>query len=482
MSLSSAINSARSGLQVTSLRAETVATNVANAATPGYVRRSVSVSETIAGQQTTGVTSNGIIRAGNEILSGERRELSSDLSQSNVLSSAWASLSTSLGDTSDGPGLFNSISDFESAMTVAATSPESTSAAASLLNTANGVTKQFNDLSTAAVDMRRAADGEIASGVDTVNAALLQIQELNADIASVDPKSSQAAVIRDERGRVLDQISEYMSIQTYPRESGTIDVLTTEGVYLVAGRARQIEFTPSAAFNPDQTLAGGQLSGITVDDVDLTPGSASFGAVSSGMFGALFQLRDDDVPQFSAQLDAVADDLITRLADDSIDPTKLPGEFGLFVDPSPADGVGVAGRIAVNAAVDPSQGGELSRLRDGLGAVAAGPEGNATILNAMLAAVTAVDTVNNGSIIGSYSSSELAAHISSLTGQTRIGHESINSSITSQHEALLEAELSETGVNIDVQMQDLLLVEQAYAANARVIEVASQMINRLMEL
>ncbi|MGH1422075.1 MAG: flagellar hook-associated protein FlgK [Hyphomonas sp.] len=482
MSLSSAINSARSGLQVSSQRAETVATNVANAATPGYVRRSVSVSETIAGQQTTGVTSNGIVRAGNEVISGERRELSSDLSQSNVLSSAWASLSTSIGDTSDGAGLFQSIADFESAITVAAATPESTSAAANLLSTATGLTQQLNSLSTVAIDMRREADREIATGVETVNTALRQIQELNSDLAAVNPTSEQASVIRDERGRVLDQISEYISIQTYPRESGAIDVLTTEGVYLVAGTARQIEFDPSAVFQPDQTLAGGQLSGISVEGIDLTPGANSFGAISSGMFGALFQLRDTDVPQFSAQLDAVADDLITRLSDDSIDPTKTPGEYGLFVDPSPLDGVGVAGRIAVNAAVDPAQGGLLSRLRDGLEATGTGPEGNATILNAMLNAVTTVGAVSNGSISGSYSSTELAAHISSLTGQSRISHESINSSIQAQHQALQEAELSETGVDIDVQMQDLLLIEQAYAANARVIEVASQMINRLMEL
>ena len=39
-----------------------------------------------------------------------------------------------------------------------------------------------------------------------------------------------------------------------------------------------------------------------------------------------------------------------------------------------------------------------------------------------------------------------------------------------------------TGVDVDAQMQDLLLIEQAYAANARVIEIASQMIDRLMEI
>lgn len=482
MSLSSAINSARSGLQISSLRAETVATNVANAATPGYVRRSVSVSETIAGQQTNGVHSDGIVRSGNEALTSERRVLSSDLSQSNVLASSWASLSTSIGDSSDGPGLFKSISDFEAALTVSAASPESASGAAVLLDAAKGVTAQFNALSTMSVDMRREADREITSGVTTVNAALLQVQELNSNLAGIDRSTSQGAALLDERGRVLNQISEYMSIQTVERDSGAIDVLTTEGVYLVAGRARQIEFNPASAFQPEFTLASGHLSGISVDGTEITPGSASFGAISSGMFGALFQLRDADVPQFSAQLDSIADDLVTRLSDDAIDPTKTPGEFGLFVDPSPADGVGLAGRMGVNAAVDPAQGGLISRLRDGLGATVAGPEGSGTILNAMLGAVISVNAVNDGSIPGTYSVSELAAHISSLTGQSRIGHESVNSSILAQHTAITEAERSETGVDIDVQMQDLLLVEQAYAANARVIQVASQMINRLMEL
>jgi len=42
--------------------------------------------------------------------------------------------------------------------------------------------------------------------------------------------------------------------------------------------------------------------------------------------------------------------------------------------------------------------------------------------------------------------------------------------------------LSETGVDIDSQMQDLLAIEQAYAANARVIEIANQMMQKLMEI
>ena len=58
----------------------------------------------------------------------------------------------------------------------------------------------------------------------------------------------------------------------------------------------------------------------------------------------------------------------------------------------------------------------------------------------------------------------------------------IPSSVTLQHEAVKQAESNETAVDIEREMQDLLIIEQAYAANARVIEAATQMLNQLMEL
>ena len=76
----------------------------------------------------------------------------------------------------------------------------------------------------------------------------------------------------------------------------------------------------------------------------------------------------------------------------------------------------------------------------------------------------------------------MAAQFASLAGQKRVQNEGILSSTSAQHTMLIEAEQSENGVDIDSQMQDLILIEQAYAANARVIEIASQMINRLMEI
>ena len=129
-----------------------------------------------------------------------------------------------------------------------------------------------------------------------------------------------------------------------------------------------------------------------------------------------------------------------------------------------------------------AQGGDMWRLRDGIGATSEGPSGDATILRNMLDAITTVRPMNASGLQGSFSSSELLAQFASINGQKRVSHEAIVSSTASQYTIMAEAEVSETAVDVDQQMQDLLIIEQAYAANARVIEIASNMIDRLMEI
>ena len=483
MSITSAINAARSGLQITGLRADIVANNVANANTPGYVRRSVEISENLLAGQSAGVTSSGIQRSEDARLSAERRLASSDMAQANVMASIWSTLSDRLGDTADGEGLFSAFASFESALSNAALSPESSADANAVLDGARSIIRELNDLSAMAENLRGEADRSIQDGVTVVNQALKQIETLNGKIAHAQDGSSQEAALLDERQRALDTVAEYLPVQTVERDTGAIEVLTREGVFLVTTiEAKEIEFEPSRSFSPDQTLENGDLSGLSVNGTEITPGSSSFGAVSSGMFGALFTLRDSDIPQFSAQLDTIAGDLMGRLSDPSVDPTLASGASGLFIDPGDSTAPGLAGRIALNPLVDPTQGGSVTRLRDGMGATSVGPAGDSTILNNLFNAVTGLQSLDENGLQGSFSSSDLVAQLASLTGQARVRHDSVLASVTTQMTTLTEAEDAISGVDIDAQMQELLLIEQAYAANARVIEVASQLINRLMEL
>ena len=474
--------SARSGLDVIGMRAELVATNVANATTPGYVRRSLTVSETILGNQTAGVQVISIDRSQNEILTAERRSLSSDFAQADILSSRWGSLSQRIGNDIDSSALFQNLNALQASIDDAVLSPESTTHANTVVQSGNDLVREFNALSDLITQERWQAERDIQEGVEIVNRSLLQIEQLNKQIAGIDRTSAQSAALNDERARLVDQVAEYLPIQTSEGQSGTIDILTTEGVFLLAGTVREVEFNQANVIGPNITLGNGLLSGISVDGTDITPGATSFGAVSSGKFGALFTLRDSDLPTLEGQLDIMAQDLIDRFSDPAIDPTLTLGDPGLFLDTDPAGGDGVAGRLQLNALVDPDRGGAVWRLRDGLGAVAPGPPGDNTILTNLSGAFDTVSNINVNGLQGGFAYSDLVAQLGSLSGQQRVQNESVLSSISLQYQTIQEAEAAETGVDIETEMQDLLIIEQAYAANARVIQAASQMLTELMEI
>lgn len=473
------MNAAISGLSVSSRMAEITANNIANVGTAGYVRRSVAISELSSG---AGATVDSVQRHTNDTITQQRSNVSSNLAQSKVLSTTWSNLSAQIGDSLKGTGLFKSVNDFESAIAVAANTPEAGTEANNMLQAAKDVATELNTLSERVRAERESADLAIYAAVETINEKLVEIDELNDQIQTSLDGSNHAASLKDQRRNAIDELANYLPVRTIEREDGTMDVITQEGVFLLASQVRQIEFSIGAGFTGDQTLAGGQLSGLTLAGVDITPGSTSYGAIGSGELAGLFQLRDEDLPEISAQLDSVANDLIARFTDDVADATLNPGDPGLFVDTNAAAGVDSAARIRINSLVDPAQGGEIYRLRDGLGATAEGEIGNASLLNSMLSAMQTSKSINENGIQGRYSATDLSAHISSVAGQKRVSYEAAEAATQTEFDRLLEAEQNVTGVDIDTELQTLLLIEQSYAANARVVQAATQFIQELMEL
>jgi flagellar hook-associated protein 1 FlgK len=144
---------------------------------------------------------------------------------------------------------------------------------------------------------------------------------------------------------------------------------------------------------------------------------------------------------------------------------------------------GLSGRIVINAAVDPAQGGAIWRIRDGIGAVAPAATGSDSFVRAMISAMS--DSRPTHAALqssGSLSASESAAHLASLAGGARASAVGQHTASSALSQALYDAEKFETGVDTDRELQNLLIIEQAYAANARVLQTINQMIQRLMEL
>ncbi len=210
------------------------------------------------------------------------------------------------------------------------------------------------------------------------------------------------------------------------------------------------------------------------------------GVLGGGTLGAQFAIRDDLAPQIQAQFDALARDLMARFETPATDPTLAPGQPGLFTDGGgvfdPLDETGLAGRLSVNALVDPARGGALWHLRDGLGAPGPGDVGDATLLLSLLDALAANRVPASGTFIGAgRSSGGLAADVLSQVAGNRQSSESRQSYASARQQALTELQLQD-GVDTDAELQILLQVEQAFGANARVVKTIDDLIQQLIGL
>jgi flagellar hook-associated protein 1 FlgK len=233
------------------------------------------------------------------------------------------------------------------------------------------------------------------------------------------------------------------------------------------------------------TQALGGLSGITINGRPYdTAGSAS--PILGGTLGGLFALRDELAVAAQGKLDAVARDLVERFSASGLDPSLLPGAPGLFTDAGaaflPTDETGLAGRLRLNAAADPDQGGALFRLRDGLGAATPGPPGYGALLSALHAALAGARPLSStGFAPGTRSFADLAGDLMSDSSALRLAAEADQSFSGARLTALTDLE-AQNGIDTDQEMQALLVIEKNYAANAKVIQTVNDMIDTLIRL
>ncbi len=489
MTISQALLNATSGLSAASRRAGVTSNNIANALTEGYSRRDVSLAERVTGGQGSGVTVAGVTRATNAAVTYERRIADAELSFNGASADAMKRISNLLGGPEDASSLFQKYANLESSMRALAETPDSAPLQQKVVSAANDLANAFNRISSGYQKIRADADKEIGDRVAGVNDALQKIEDLNGSISRGYASGTDVSALEDQRQQLINKVNDSIPVRELQRDNGKVDLMTPEGVFLLAGTARTVEFTGVPNFSGDMEYAGGTgaLSGLSVEGKDITPGGPGGQNISSGAIAGLFNVRDNAVPEMSAALDALAFDLVGRFADPAVDPTLAPGDPGLFTDAGAAADVltisGLAGRLEINAAVNPAEGGAAWRVRDGVNAVAPSAAGSDVTLRAMIDAMSEARAGEAGLLSSrDLSASEGAAHLASLAGAARTYAVDQETAAAALSQSLYEAEKMETGVDTDRELQNLLIIEQSYSANARVIQTVDQMIRRLMEL
>jgi flagellar hook-associated protein 1 FlgK len=484
MTISNALSAALTGLTASSRAASVVSENIANARTEGFGERNLTLSS-IAHGAGRGVQVVGVTRSSDPVILGERRSAGAAQGEAETRAGYLQRIETLIGLPGEGASVSARFDAFETSLVSAASRPDSQARLDSVLNAAQQLAGTLNNISDGIQEIRQQADALIATEITHLNRTLSAIHDLNGTIRTSISRGENALGLIDRQQALIDGIADLVPIRETRNDAGMVSLYTTDGLPLVEGRPAEFGFSATPAITPLMSLQNNDLSGLTVNGRPINT-SGSYASLSGGRLAALFAVRDEIAPQAQAQLDGLALDLTARLDNPGLDPTRAAADPGLFSD----DGLlasatyedGLAARITVNAAVDPDRGGALWRLRDGVGATSEGAPGDPTLLQGILDALqTERPTASTAFSATSRSMAELASDVLSLTSMDRQFADARAAETSGKFTALREAELSR-GVDTDQQMQRLLEIENAYAANARVISTLDDMLDRLLGL
>jgi flagellar hook-associated protein 1 FlgK len=469
MSLSGALNSATAGLHTTQGQSRIAADNVSNAMTPGYVRREA-VLVTASGGQGGAVISE-VRREVDATLQRMSRLENSRMTQYQSIQEGLTTYTAYLGQPGDGTSPADRFNDFQNSLTTLVNMPSSNGAQTSVALAAEDLVRSVKGAATTLSTTLNDVNMEIRYEVADLNTALYQLRDLNASGSGFTPGSLEAAQFDEKVDTILDQISGIVDTRIHRSSNGSISLYTVSGAALLEGRVVQdVTFNPS-----DGTLMAGNQ--------DITPFKDGVRGIQHGSLAGLSELKRETIPQFSQQLDEYARGLIQTF--EEADASLASGEAGLFTDNGiafdPANITGLASRLQINSKISSTGDAEVWRIRDGLGATSPGAGSETVQINAFLAGLdTAMNAATGTGIPAEVTLRDFSAEMITSQAATRARAENDFNAAASAAEVVMSARRNSEGVNIDDEMQQLLLIEQSYAANSRVLTAVSEMIDTLI--
>lgn len=319
MGLTQALSSALSGLQANQASISMVAANVANADTPGYTRKIVN--QVATGANTSiGVRVSDIQREIDLYVQRQLRTENAGASYADTRAQMYSQLQGIYGQPGSATALESVYNSFTSALQTLSTSPDDPGARTAVINSAQLLTQQLNQLSGSIQGLRANAELGISDSVNKANEAMTQIAALNQQIAASTPGDGATATLMDQRDSYIDQLSQLMDINVVSSSTNQVSIFTNSGIQLVGTNAAQMTFDAVGTMTPaSQWSANPAQRG--VGTITLIPPSGTpidliqDHAIRSGTIAAYIQMRDQDLVQAQNQLDSLAAGMAQALSD-----------------------------------------------------------------------------------------------------------------------------------------------------------------------
>ena len=491
MGLDSALGIASGSLANISLGLSVISQNVANATTLQYATETASQQSLSANGQDFGVKSGVVLRATDPAL---QTQLSSQAAQdafSETTNNALSALQPVLGIVGESNDLGSQLTAMQASFSTLLGDPGDTSQQNAVVNSAHSLTNSITTLSQSYGQARQAAQDGLLDSVNQLQSALTTVGELSQQVVGLRALGQSTADLENQRAQAENSISQLVDTRFLDQANGDVTVLTAGGVQLPTAGAAAVTLA-NVTLSAAASYPANGVPGIKLGDTDIT------GLMTGGQIGAQLALRDRTLPTYQAGLDEFAHTLSTRFADQGL--TLFTDNAGLVPvgtgTPAQAGYIGYAGVIQVNPAVTASP----TLVRDGTQAVAgtatgasaftpnsSGLDGFSTMIGRVLdyalgsqvqagVAQPQINTQGLGATGllngGLGSQAALGDYASAFTTAQATDSATANTDASDSKAILtsLQSKMTgETGVSMDSELGQMVILQNAYGANAKII-------------
>ncbi len=218
--------------------------NISNANTQGYTRQRVNMEATLGypgpglnapktpGHIGTGVQAHSVQRMRDEFVDRQYRQETNKLGYWEATTKAISQMEDIMSEPSEF-GLNQAFNEFWKAMEDVGTRPKEAAARQVAISKAEALADSFNYIHTQITQVKQNLGNEIDVSINDINSTLRQIAAINEQIQAVEPNGYMPNDLYDARDVLIDKLNEFIPVSVERVPSGGNALAIAEGSYTV---------------------------------------------------------------------------------------------------------------------------------------------------------------------------------------------------------------------------------------------------------
>ena len=437
--------------------------NITNANNPAYSRQKVLLSSEVGENGNgVGIKVQDVLRIKNDLLGVQIVKYQSALADADKRSTMLKQVESIISEPSSN-GLSNYITDFFNSWDQLSTNPNSIPLRLNVIQKAQGVGDRFKQILDGLTDVQATLKNDANTTADQINNYLKEINGFNSKIYESVTRGLNANELKDQRDELIAKLSEKVNLTVNYNETGSANVS-------IGG----IQGADQYGYNQfEMKTIDGKLRMVSTVD------SSAVAVVNSGELFAITDLYSNKIPQYKSGFENLQTVFVNKvnelhlsgnsLIQSGASKTNVPFFGETIVDGIVVDAIS-NGQIKINSSI-------LNDPKNISVSDVANNDGNGGIANKIARLFdTAFAELNNQSFMDYYSTTLNAL------GMEKVSSDNSVESSGAILQQLQNEKTSYSGVSLDEEMTNVLKYQRSYDAAAKMIKVADEMIQTILQM